>query len=141
MTEETKLDEFADRHEQIHEQLELMEGWLEGLPFDDIIDRKRAMVQIVEFLERYVVVDVTWEEQHLFPLIGDKSAALAAEHRYIGRWVKELAAIAREEDPEATLFRRTGFKLFGLLEAHMDCEESLIEPFLKNNVPTHIEMG
>ena len=126
MTNAIILEEFADRHEEIHEQLEVAESWLERLPFDDLAARKRVMAQIVAFLERYALVDANWEEEHLFPLIGDRSVVLSTEHRYIARAVEGLGALARAADPEPTLFRRTAFKLFGLLEAHMDCEERLL---------------
>lgn len=130
MMTELKLAEFADRHEEILEQVGLMESWVEQLPFDEVVARKRVMTRVVEFLERYVLVEATWEEENLFPLVGATSVGLSAEHRYIARWVKELGQLAHDVDPDPALFRRAAYKLFGLLEAHMDCEERLLGPVL-----------
>ena len=125
----TQADNLSDRHDEVREQLELMDSWLERLPHEGDGERRSVMVHIVEFLQRYVLVDAELEEKHLFPLVGPMAEVLTSEHRFIARWVKELAGLAHDEPTtDGIAFRRAAYRLFGLLEAHMHCEETVVAP-------------
>jgi hemerythrin-like domain-containing protein len=127
-----EVEALESRHEVIQKQLELIDGWVEHLPITNIDDRRGVMRQIVDFLQRYVLVDARWEEERFFPLLGERAETLKAEHGFITRWVKELESVA--EAPalaDAVRFRRTAYKLIGLLEAHMHVEEMQAEALAK----------
>lgn len=123
-----KVEAMGNRHDEIREQLAVMEDWIEALPLNNVEDRRAVMQRIVDFLERYVLVEARREERDLFPAAGARAEVLRAEHGYIERWTRELGTIAiGAMDPSSALrFRATAFKLIGLLDAHMHCEEVVL---------------
>lgn len=125
---ERALESMGDRHDEIREQLSVMEDWIEALPLTNIEEQRIAMLRVVDFLQRYVLVDARQEERELFPFAGARAEVLRAEHGYIARWVHELEDLARREPTAeaAVRFRATAFKLLGLLDAHMHCEEVVL---------------
>lgn len=136
MNELESLESLESRHEVIEKQLELIDGWVEHLPVANPEDRRAVMRQVVDFLQRYVVVDAHWEEERLFPLLGERAEPLQQEHGYVRRWVKELESLA--ETPalvDGARFRRVAYKLLGLLEAHMHAEEMVAAAALQKPLP------
>lgn len=122
------IEGMGDRHDEIREQLAVMEEWVHDLPVINAGERRIAMERIVDFLQRYVLVDARQEERDLFPAAGPRADVLRAEHGFIDRWVHELSEISRgdNETRDGARFRSTALKLFGLLEAHMHCEEVVL---------------
>jgi hemerythrin-like domain-containing protein len=140
------MDAMGDRHDEIREQLAHMESWVEGMPTTNAEDRRVGMQRIVDFLQHYVLVDAHQEERDLFPSVGARAEVLRAEHRFIERWAHELAQIARDatDASDGVRFRATAFKLFGLLEAHMHCEEVVLGRATSSATPppqTLVEVG
>ncbi len=54
-------------------------------------------------------------------------AALRLEHAILGRWAAELVALAERPMPDPHAFARRAERLLGLLEAHLEVEERLLQ--------------
>lgn len=54
-------------------------------------------------------------------------AALRLEHAVLGRWAVELTELAERPMPDHNAFARRAERLLGLLEAHLEVEERLLQ--------------
>lgn len=111
-------------------------------------EQKKAMDFIVTFLNEHIRKHAAEEERVLYPAV-DKHAETGAnrftatmrhEHVIIGRWIDELADMAKKPSPDAKAFARRAHNVLGLIRAHFEEEEEVLLPVLdKKLTPAQFE--
>lgn len=129
---------FRREHAEIKEHLAHL-----GAELGDLVtsapDQQRAIMQhTVKFFVEHIEPHAAWEERVLYPVVDARAgsgenrftATMRYEHGVVGRWTKELQAIAAEPSPDVKRFTRRAYALLGLLEAHFEEEEQVLLPIL-----------
>lgn len=96
------------------------------------------MSMVVKFLDEHIRKHAEWEEAHLYPAVDKRTTAgthpftesMRYEHRIVGRSIDQLAAMAKDPAPNATVFARSADRLLGLIAAHFEEEEEVLLPIL-----------
>lgn len=130
--EPTRMEVLAAR-----EQLVDVSTLLDDLDSVGRERRTRLMASVVSVLDETVVRTFGTREERVFAVVdrmvgGTRpfTETLRREHRLIERRWAELSAMASEAAPDVVEFRRLARELIGLLRAHLELEEELIDPLL-----------
>lgn len=127
------VEEFRAHHEEIREHLDHIDEMVRNL-VEQPPDRQRsAMRFIVNFLNEHILEHAKDEERTLYAVADRRVHArftqtMRFEHTIVEKWIKELAAIQDQEEPDTAAFARRTQRLLGLLEAHFAAEEEVILP-------------
>lgn len=129
---------FRREHVEIKEHLAHLDAAVGKLAAESPDEQRRTMQHVVEFLIEHIKAHADWEERVLYPAVDKRTcaganpftASMRYEHRIIGRWIDELAAIAASPTPDVTAFVRRADNLLGLISAHFEEEEEVLLPIL-----------
>lgn len=128
--EPTRMEALAFREELVDVSL-----LLDELPAAGQVRRWELMSSVVAVLDEAVVSSFPFREEKVFPVVdravgGTRpfTETLRREHRLIERRWAELSVLAAEPAPDVTEFRRLARELIGVLRAHLQLEETVVDP-------------
>lgn len=137
-TEPTRpTDALRRERERIRLELASASDLVGKIPRDLTATRSR-LLHVVSTLEAIVGPYLEWEERVVHPVVDRLacggpmvvSASLRFEHALVHRGLDELARSARSQDPDPVAFARRADRLLGLLEAHLEVEDTMFLPLL-----------
>lgn len=141
---------FRHEHAALRTHLAELDAEVRGLAAASPEARRATMSAIAAALRDHVVAHAEWEEAHLYPAVDRRAIPAAAaagrepftasmrhEHRIVGRWTDELAALARDASPDPAVFARGADRLLGLITAHFEEEEEVLLPILDRTTTRH----
>jgi hemerythrin-like domain-containing protein len=129
---------FRREHAEIKEHLAHLGAELAELGTSSPEQQRAIMQHTVQFFVEHIEPHAAWEERVLYPVVDARAgsgenrftATMRYEHGVVGRWTKELQAIAAQPSPDVKSFTRRAYGLLGLLEAHFEEEEQVLLPIL-----------
>jgi hemerythrin-like domain-containing protein len=129
---------FRQEHAEVKVHLEHLDEMVGTIATAEAAQQMKTAAFVVKFLREHIVDHAKWEEEHLYPAVdrrthgGDHpfTESMRYEHKIVGRWIDELAAMTAGPTLDAKAFARRSDRLLGLIAAHFEEEEEVLLPIL-----------